>query len=779
MESNKNKKVKLSEFIKLKNTSWKLLFCLMNKVHILWRKNHFNNELTLEFQSLSKDIFSKLKSCQENIKIRNKNLVLENNINTEFQTLLFDFLYDEQELYVYYDELFEYKKYKPKNRNIPFGSFITNYQSLFKDIYNDDKNIKRLKKLRWYLAFDEDNFLYFSPSTLFSCYNNEEEEYEKNNLKSELNILNDNYFFGRNNLSLYKRDSYDENEKESIYQRFLNDNESLNIKNDIKDNKVIKISNDIIDNLLDKEENPLFYIIKLISITITLFCREAMCYMNSFYNEQRKTELIKEYIKRFNNFIQASKYINSQCENINIVINYLDKDILKSYPHFPKFSIFRLCMKIWYNEMSSILTVDDTSLLSRIKESTLKLFSEFIDEDLTNIRLSNSFQSFLFNSGQSSGLFFKSKGDFSLSSSISLYNSNSNSNKQTVSSTICPLGSYYEDPYIKYTIIEKSLSIIYETFSDEYSVYLFNYSDIETNNYYEDIEKNIIDLIENSIKKMFYNNIDENSNDNKSLIKKIVDKIINYFNNYFYSQRIIIKLKKRIYSTIIYVLKDLIFEQIEIKIKELLSKQNLNNNELNIIIENDLNEKYIKEFKNYYSEKNHININNDNELQTILNKINNIETIFEILSDLDKWKEKEMKLIENNDKKVIKELDKNNISSTYNNLQRYLLSFSVKNNWEIIRKIRTIENYYQKINKKEEKNINKSNSLKQSININSINDDLNNLNQFNSDDLNDFGNIDYFADFNNDFNNNDFINNNNNNSNSGMNNLKSSNIFFG
>ena len=138
-----------------------------------------------------------------------------------------------------------------------------------------------------------------------------------------------------------------------------------------------------------------------------------------------------------------------------------------------------------------------------------------------------------------------------------------------------------------------------------------------------------------------------------------------------------------------------------------------------------------------------------------------------------------MKLIENNDKKVIKELDKNNISSTYNNLQRYLLSFSVKNNWEIIRKIRTIENYYQKINKKEEKNMNKSNSLKQSININSINDDLNNLNQFNSDDLNDFSNIDYFADFNNDFNNNDFINNNNNNSNSGMNNLKSSNIFFG
>ena len=780
MESIKNKNFKLSEFIKLKNISWKLLFGLLNKVHILWRKNHFNNELTLEFQSLSKNIFSKLKSCQENINIRNKNLLLESNINTEFQTLLFDFLYDEQELYSNYDELFEYKKYIPKNKDIPFSSFIINYQSLFKDIYNDEKKIKRLKKLRWYFTFDEDNFLYFSPSTLFSCYNNNEEEYEKKDLKRELNLLNNNYFFGGNNSLLCKNDSYDEIEKDNIYQNFINNNESLNIKNDIKEHKEIIITNDIIDNLLDKEDNPLFYIIKLISITITIFCREAMCYMNSLYNENRNVELIKEYIKRFNNFVQASKYINSQCENINIVINYLDKDILENYPHFPKFSIFRFCMKIWYNEMSSILTEDDSSLLFKIKESTLKLFSEYIYEDLSNIYINNSFQSFLFNSGQSSGIFCKSKGDFSLSSSISLYNSNSNSNKQTVSSTICPLGSYYEDSYIKYIIIEKSLSIIYDTFSEEYSVYLFNYSDIETNNYYEDIENNIIDLVENSIKKMFYNNINENFNDNKSLIKKIVDKILNYFNNYFYSQRILNKLKKRIYSTIIYVIKNLIFEQIKIRINELLSKQNKKNNELNNIIEIDLKEKYIKEFKNYYySEKNHINIK-DNELKAIFNKINNTYNFFEILADLDKWKEKEMKIIENFDKKVLKELGKNNISSTYNNLQRYLLSFSVKNNWETIRKIRTIENYYQKINKKENKNINNSNSLKQSINLNSFNDDLNNLNQFNSEDLDDFGNIDYFAGLNNDLNNNNTMNiNNNNNSNSGMNNLYSSNIFFG
>ena len=752
----------------------------MNKAHILWRKNHFNNELTLESQSLSKDIFTKLKSCQENINIRNKNLILENDINTEFQTILFDFLYDEQKLYVYYDELFEHKKYKAKNKNIPFSSFIENYQNLFKDIYNDKKKIKRLKKIRWYLIFDEDNFLYFSPSTLFSHFDNDEEEKEKNNLKSGLNILNDKCLFGRNNLSLYESDSYDEKEKDNLYQKFVNNKDSLKINNDLKEHNEITITNDIIDSLLDKEENPLLYIIKLISITITVFCREAMCYMNSLYNENRYAEIIKEYIKRFNNFVEASKYINSQCENLNIVVNYLDKDILKSYPHFPKFSIFRLCMKIWYNEMSSILTADESSLLTKIKNINLKLFSEYIFEDLSNVNINNSSQSFLFNSGHNSGMFLKPKGNFYLSPSISLYNSNSYQNNQTLSSTICPLGSYYEDSYIKYTIIEKSLSIIYETFSDEYSVYLFNYSNIEGNNYYEDIEKSIIDIIEKSIRNIFYNYLNENVNDNNSSTKKNVDKILNYFNSYFYSQRIINKLKKRIYSTIIYVLKDLIFQKIEIKIKELISKQNIKNNELNIIIENDLNEKYIKEFKEYYSEKNNINIK-DNELKAILNKINNIDNIFEVLSDLDNWKEKEMKLIDDNDKKVLKELDKNNISSTYNNLQKYLLSFSVKNNWEIIRKIRTIENYYQKINKKEDKNINNSNSLNQSLNINSIHDELNNINQINYEDLNDFGNLGYFAGTNIDLDDSNFmnINNNNNNSNSGMSNLKHSNIFFG
>jgi hypothetical protein len=438
--------------------------------------------------------------------------------------------------------------------------------------------------------------------------------------------------------------------------------------------------------------------------------------------------------------------------------------------------------------MGGILTEDNWSLYSKIKKAILKLFSDYIYEDLTNMKIGNSFQSFLFNSGQSSGIssemFSKSKGNFNLSTSISLFNSNANN--QTVSSTICPFGSYYEDSNIKYTIIEKGLGIIYETFSDEYSVYLFNLSNIETNNYYDDIEKNIIDIMEENIQSMFINNININNNEDcSSQIKTLVDKVTHYCNNYFFSQKIINKMKKRIYMTIANTLKYLIFENIGIKINNILLNENSNNNKLNNIIENDLKEKYINELYKYLSQKDKIKIGFE-DMKKIIKKLN-VENIFAILETIDNWLEKEMETFEDTNKKVLKELDKNNISSSYNSLQRYLLSFSVKNNWETIRKIRTIENYHQNLNEKEDINIPKNDFLKNSINSYFLNDDLNNLNNLNQldgEDINNFNNVDYFGNLNNGLNNNDVMNQNNNNlnnlnTNSANDNLKSSNIFFG
>lgn len=43
------------------------------------------------------------------------------------------------------------KKNMYQKSKIPFGSFITNYQSLFVNIYNDDKN-KAFKKIKMVFA---------------------------------------------------------------------------------------------------------------------------------------------------------------------------------------------------------------------------------------------------------------------------------------------------------------------------------------------------------------------------------------------------------------------------------------------------------------------------------------------------------------------------------------------------------------------------------------------------------------------------------------------------
>ena len=722
----------LPEFIKLKNNKWKDIYILMNKVKNVWRMHHFNTELTLEFQNLSKEIFDKLKSSKENIALRKKNYLLENELNTEFQILLFDFLYEEKEMYDKYGEIFEQKNYGiniGENKKSLFDSFIKNYKKYFIEIYNDERKIKRLKKLRWYILFDEDNltenFLSLSNTILFN-----------------VNVFN--------NLN----DSFNEKEKEIIYNKFLSNDETLEIKTDIEENQEFIISEKIIDSLLNNEENPILYLIKLISLTLIIFCKESMCYLNSTYDEKNSGQIIKEYIKRFNNYIQAIKYINDQCRNLNIVMNYLDKDINKTYPHFPKFSIFRLGLKVWYSQMSLILTEDNNSLFTKIKKSLINLFQENINDDLfTNFNNSknNSFQSFLFNSGNSSNLTFSSSSkNFNLSTSISLFNSNN----QTFANTVSPFGSFYEDNFAKFFLVEKGLGIFLETFSDEYSVYLFNLSNLETNNYYDDIEENFLEIIKNSIKKLFKEKIVDNVDSNKEsndveIIRKFKDKIINYFSSNFFTKKIINKFKQKIYLNIADILKQIIFEYIANKVNIYQENKNRININTNIQIE----QKYILELKKY--------LPNDFNLEEKICEIESLENIFEIISDIDKWIIKEMQNFKSVDKKILKELNKNNIPSENNILQKYLLSYSVKNDWNVIRKIRTIENYFKKINEKK-----KNNQINNNSNSNSFQNDLNDDNE----NMNFFGNQDIEIEINNNKDNNIELR--------AINELKGSHIFY-
>ena len=646
--------------------------------------SHFNSQLNLEFQTISKDIFDNLKSIDNMPNLREKNKILENDINTDFQTILFDYVNIEQELYEYYDKLFKNKQYICKDSDLPFGLFITNYQNLFTDIYSNKKKINRFKKLRWYILFDKDVLASVSHTSLYSIMNDDYENNELKNSKNKSSLNQSMNFFGI--IEEEKRDSFDGNMEKFIYSNFENNNEKFI---DLKENEEDIIDTNFINDLLTNEDNPLLYFLKLLYLTISLFCKETMGYLcTSFKNDTNLnyTDLFKEYIKRFNNFIIACDNLNKKCENVNIVVNYLDTDLLPSYPHFPKFSIFKFCVKIWYNEMRSKIT-EDGSLLFLMKNGILKLFSDYINEDYLKISLSPSYiSSTSFNSYSP---LFNSKGSkFNLSQSISFI---TNSNNKTCSSIICPFGSYYEEENIHYVILEKSLSAIYETFCDEYSVNLLNLSTVDTNNFYEEIENDIIDIIEDRIKKIFNNGIE----DENSSLKEIVCKTINYFKGYFYSKRIISKLKYKIYKSVIKTIKNLLYEYIWNKL-HINSEVDYSNLKINNI---DINSnKYLLEINFYFQEKYGTNFDLDKLHINIEKIVNEKEKIYELFEDIDKTLGEEITDLENNDKKIIKELDINNISSSYNEMQRYLLSYSIKTNWENIKKIRAIENYYQKLN---------------------------------------------------------------------------------
>jgi hypothetical protein len=169
----------------------------------------------------------------------------------------------------------------------------------------------------------------------------------------------------------------DDNDNNDINNDFFTDNNSNifnfnSINNDLKENDIdiIKdkeetvINNDSIDNLILNEDNPLLYILKLLYLSISSFCKENICYLLTTYsNDNDNTSLINNYMKRFNNFVECAKLINSKCENINISANYLYNELFNDYPKFPKFSIFRIFVKIWYKESTSFLIQNDNITL--------------------------------------------------------------------------------------------------------------------------------------------------------------------------------------------------------------------------------------------------------------------------------------------------------------------------------------------------------------------------------------------------------------------------------
>ena len=725
-------KNKIIDFIRPINYTWKEFFKMMNEIKTIWRIEKFNTNYSLNLQDLHKIIYTNLKHCikEQNLKLKNK--TIESDINSHFQSNLLDILPKEKKLYDTYDNLFANKKYVPKKddkNKALFEEFIIKFKDLFYQIEKSDKSKMQLKKIRWYMILDEDNFF---------------EE------KKKLNIFDSN----NNNLFLFFQDnlndSFDETERKAIYNEYK-EFENHKIEDNLEEiHEKYIINDELINKLLKQEKNPFFYLIKLIYISIKIFCKCSISHLLYKYHiteetkrEERKAILIHEYLKFLNNFVDTCTIIDEKCVNINLAMNYLYESIFPDYPKFPKFSIYRMCLKIWFSEINTHL-IGKNTLLFEIKEILSSIFSETLKENLLNkMDINNN----MFSMHTKSVLNEKSK-TFNLSTPFSLFKSINLSCTEQINNNIYPnLESLnvYDNEDRQYKILEKGLSIINDTFSNEYSVYFLNSSIIDTNIFYD----NLVSNLENSIKYYISEVFNVYIYEKNSCVKYIIENIFNYFDNYFYKSFIIPNLRNQIYETVYLFVKHNLLEFTKNKylqqynnIKEsnninksyntnsMLSSAktnsesnlksssifDLNNdefgNDINFQDNNEIkNDEYKKEIINYIVKNIQYDFNNTNiynQVEQNLESINEQINLYEICTLISDWHNEHINMIKENDKKVITEIEiykmnKISIPYQYDQTRRYLLSYSLQYDWEFIRKVRTLENYYH-INKEDSEN---------------------------------------------------------------------------
>jgi hypothetical protein len=720
-----NHKREITELIRPINYTWKNLYKMMNMIKTLWRMNKFDINFTLNSQELHKIIYTNLKYCERIPNLNLKNNVLESKINSFFQTNLFEILPKEKKLYDLYDDLFSKKQYIPKkdeNNKSLFEDLIINFKDFFYKIQKNKKSMKQLKKLRWYMIFDESNFF--------------EDESKKAKIDF-FDLKKSNFLIDLNTEYENSDDSFDEMERNKIYEEY-NEKESNKIEDNLEEiyEKYI-INDELIDKLLKYEKNPLFYLIKLIYLTIIIFCKSLISHLLFIFinseekeSEKRKTILINSYLKSFNNFIDTCSIIDEKCVNINIAMNYLYDSLFPDYPKFPKFSIYRMCIRIWFAEINTHL-IGKNTLLYEIKEILSSIFSETLKEELLN-KMEQKSKYDVFNT---KSVNYEKTKNFSLDTSFLLFKSINLSCKDPIDDIYSSFGqiNVYEKEDKQYKILEKGLSIINDTFSNEYSVYFLNSSLIDTNNLYD----NLVYKLESSIKYYILEVFNVYIYEKNSPVKEIIDNILDYFDNYFFKSYIIPNLKNKINETVYLFVKDNLLEFVKNKYFENddnnnnkqfdeinLSKKSvfgsaktnwssnlksssifdLNNDDLgknfnfseNIYIKTN---EYKKEIINYIMKNISFDMNNS-QIEQKLDSINEQINLYDICNSISNWHNEQTNKIKENDKKIIEEIINLkkilNIPLVYDQTKRYLLSYSLQYDWEFIKKAKTLEKYYIK-----------------------------------------------------------------------------------
>ena len=525
-------------------------------------------------------------------------------VNTHYRDLVFKEIYfndlDDEEKAKNKDEFLD--DYKITNNNwkqifIDLNHLYYDYDFIVKKNYS--KDVFYRFKLHIYLPFvrKSNKILENKESSLhqYYCYDFNDNKRIYTYYDKYLDLEN-NGFKGQNSKNfLFRKNLTFENEFLGINELIHNvqgNNEFKLLIEKIINYDYVSIDKQYYNN---KTNNEVFDFIIWLNHSAILFSKFLYSFINIHcYEPKNKNELIIEYTKAQNDFVNFSLSINEFFSNINIIINYLYrfiKDKTKSYNDFSIYKMFfNIMKKELYDKLQKNLILDFKNLV----EQYCKEILDFVDNKRTS--------SFVSNAKTDCG------DDFAEDEELDLIIDE------------LPLENEENKEMTKIEIINNFMACITDLSIDERNALCINHSNIKMDDNYQIYEKILIEVFVNEINNCI----------NKE--KKPIENIYSVFTNILSIKHqddikenkgfnFINRTKKILFDAIFSCLKRNIFLIIE---NEFLGYfQNINTNNKQNTIENIkiINNENLKKLIDELNKEEKLKI--DNIYNELLNKMKN------------------------------------------------------------------------------------------------------------------------------------------------------------
>ena len=504
------------------------------------------------------------------------------------------------------DFIFKYKIYLPDLRKTMAYIEYVNSTTFMQKLYDNDK--------------------------LQKCENNYYDKQIKMNEK--IIPLRERLYFEENLINL--KESFEEIKNNERYIYVLTD--------EIFEYDYIKIENEYkhmnIDEL--KQLNPIFCFIWLMTIYFNLYLISVLETIKLYQDDKNSNKLFKEFIKQHNNVMNIILFINSNFNNINIIVNYWNKFLneknqKKSEKHFLLMNLF------------------------------LKMYKEIVyDKVIDNIL--NQFDLYIQNQEKDGEFIFgknekerDNKMDIEKENDIHEFTNNNNSD-ETKDTSFCSDFDEEENLEINYTtknILENLGNCILEMELNNNNSHGINHTEIILGDVYNKYEELLIQIAKRNVE----NNLKKNEPCFDE-IKALLESDKNHRMLLSSNMKLINRTKKKLVKEVTKLLVEYVKNNFDIN----------NQNNINIYEKEDFNdftEKAEKEIKNKVEiELNNIKkilIEKKNGNSNVINDVNNYidkngDNIVVLAKKIITFYYKEMQFYQDNNNKVYRILSGENLT---------------------------------------------------------------------------------------------------------------------